>query len=291
MKYSLFLGCTIPARSRNYELSSRAVAEKLGLNLVDIPGFACCGFPMKASKQDAAKLLAARNLAMAEELDMGICTLCSACTSMLAEVSFHLEHDPKQRDEVNRKLAKIGRKYNGNVKVTHFSRVLLEDIGPDKISDSVEVDLKGMRVAVHYGCHYLKPSNIYPEAENPEIPSSLDLLLEAAGVESVAYERKMDCCGGAVLVGDEKTALTLAREKLSHVRTAGADAMCVVCPFCSVMYDDNQKSIESQFEEEYGIPVLFLPQIIGLAMGLGRKELGLNMNVVKTKKLTEGILE
>jgi heterodisulfide reductase subunit B len=291
MKYSLFLGCTIPARSRNYEISSRVVAEKLGLELVDIPDFACCGFPMKASKQGAATLLAARNLALAEELGMGICTLCSACTSMLAEVSFHLQHNPGQRDEINSKLAKIGRKYEGNVEVTHFSRVLLEDIGVDRIRDSVKVDLKGMRVAVHYGCHYLKPSEIYPEGENPEAPSSLDSLLEAVGVESIEYERKMDCCGGAVLVGDEKTALALAREKLSHVQAAGADAMCVVCPFCSVMYDDNQKSIESQFEEEYGIPVLFLPQIIGIAMGLGRKELGLNMNVVKTKKLTEGILE
>lgn len=289
-KYSLFLGCTIPARSRNYEMSARAVAGKLGIEMVDIPEFACCGFPMKASKQKKAGILAARNLALAEASGMGICTLCSACTSMLSEEAYNLDHNPGQLEETNRQLAKIGRKYTGNVTVRHFGRVLLEDVGLERIRKSATVDLKGLTVATHYGCHYLKPSHIYPGGENPEDPSSLDLLLEAVGAEPVGYKRKNDCCGGAVLVADEQTALTLAKEKLDHVKEAGADAMAVVCPFCSVMYDDNQKSIETQFKEEYGIPVLFLPQILGLAMGIDRKELGLNMNVVKTKKLTEDIL-
>jgi heterodisulfide reductase subunit B len=291
MKYSLFLGCTIPARSRNYEMSARAVAQKLGMEFVEVPDFACCGFPMKASKQGDAGILAARNLALAEESQAEICALCSACTSMLAEEAFHIEHSSDRRQEVNRRLTRIGRKYEGNVRVRHFSRVLLEDIGPERIRESVKVDLKGMKIAMHYGCHYLKPSQIYSEPENPEDPSSLELLLEAVGAYPIDYERKMDCCGGAVLASDENTALSLAREKLRHVKDAGADAIGVVCPFCSVMYDDNQKGIENQFEEEFGVPVLFLPQILGIAMGLGRKELGLNINVVKTKALTEGIIE
>ena len=187
MKYSLFLGCTIPARSRNYEMSARAVAESLGLELMDIPDFACCGFPMKASKQREAGLLAARNLALAEEKGLEICTLCSACTSMLAEEAHHLERNPEQRQKVNGQLAKIGRKYEGNVKIRHFGQVLLEDVGLDRIKNSVKVDLKGMKVAMHYGCHYLKPSEIYPTGESPEKPSSLDSLLEAVGAEPVSY--------------------------------------------------------------------------------------------------------
>ena len=291
MTYSLFLGCTIPARSRNYEMSARAVAQSLGLEFTEISDFSCCGFPIKASKQREAGFLAARNLALAEESGVEICALCSACTSMLAEEAFHIEHSSDKREEVNRRLARIGRKYEGNVRVRHFSRVLLEDIGLEKIRESVKVDLKGLKIATHYGCHYLKPSDIYHKRENPEDPSSLELLIQTVGAHPVDYERKMDCCGGAVLASDENTALTLAREKLAHVKDAGADAICVVCPFCSVMYDDNQKGIEKLFEEEYGIPVLFLPQILGIAMGLGRKELGLNINVVKTKELTEGIIE
>jgi heterodisulfide reductase subunit B2 len=289
MKYALFLGCTIPARSRNYEMSARAVAHRLGIELVDIFDFSCCGFPLKSSDMKQAGLLAARNLALAEAQGLPICTLCSACTSMLAEEAHLLARDRALLEEVNRKLGKVGLSYSGHVKVKHFARVLMEDVGLDRIREAVTVDLKGLPVATHYGCHYLKPSEIYEGVEDPENPSSLEALVTAVGARSVEYAHKRDCCGGAVLVADEETALKMAKGKLDHVKNAGAKAMNVVCPFCSVMYDDNQKSIENQFETSYGIPVLFLSQILGLAMGFDRKELGLNMNVVKTKGLTEEI--
>jgi heterodisulfide reductase subunit B len=290
MKYALFLGCTIPARSRNYEIAARNVAKKLGLELIDLPDFSCCGFPMKSLDRRAANLLAARNLALAEEHDLSICTLCSACTAMVAEEIQELNRDLELREKVNQQLAKVGRHYKGSVKVKHFAHVLLEDIGLDSIRGAVTVDLKGLKVALHYGCHYLKPSRIYPGGENPEAPTSLERLTNAVGVKSVCYERKMDCCGGSLMVTDENTGLTMAKEKLDRIRAAGARAIGLVCPFCSVMYDDNQKSIETQFGVNYQIPVLFLPQILGLAMGLSRRELGLNMNVVNTKNLTEEIL-
>ena len=290
MRYALFLGCTIPARSRNYELSARAVAHRLGIEFVDIVDFSCCGFPLKSSDMKEAVLLAARNLALAEAQDLPVCTLCSACTSMLAEVAHQLANDSALLDEVNGELGRVGLTYGGKAEVKHFARVLMEDVGLDRIREEVKVDLKGLTVATHYGCHYLKPSKIYDGVEDPEDPSSLEELVDAAGARSVEYAHKKDCCGGAVLVADEETALRMAKGKLDHVKEAGARAMNVVCPFCSVMYDDNQKSIENQFEVSYGIPVLFLPQILGLAMGFDRKELGLNMNVVKTKSLTEEII-
>jgi heterodisulfide reductase subunit B len=290
MKYALFLGCTIPARSRNYEMSARVVAHKLGIEFVDIFDFSCCGFPLKSSDSGQARLLAARNLALAEAQGLPICTLCSACTSMLAEEAHLLRRDKALRDKVNVELNKVGLSYGRHAEVKHFARVLLEDVGLDRIRKAVTVDLKGLPVATHYGCHYLKPSEIYDRTEDPENPSSLEALVEAAGARSVKYEHKRECCGGAVLVADEETALKMAKRKLDHVKNAGAKVMNVVCPFCSVMYDDNQKSIESRFEADYGIPVLFLPQILGLAMGFDRKELGLNMNVVKTKGITEEIV-
>lgn len=290
MKYALFLGCTIPARSRNYEMAARNVAKKLGLELIDLADFSCCGFPMKPTDWRAANLLAARNLALAEEYDLSICTLCSACTAMLAEEKHELDRDLELREKVNKQLAKVGRHYRGAVKVKHFARVLLEDVGLDPIREAVTVDLKGLAVAMHYGCHYLKPSRIFPGGEDPEAPSSLGLLLKAVGAQSISYEREKDCCGGAVMVIDEHTALAIAKEKLDRVQDSGAKAIGLVCPFCSVMYDDNQKSIETLFRVKYQIPVLFLPQILGLAMGLSRKQLGLNMNVVSTKNLMEEIL-
>ncbi len=290
MKYALFLGCTIPARSRNYEMSARVVARRLGLDLLDIPNFSCCGFPLKSSDGKKAGLLAARNLALAEAEGVSICTLCSACASMLAEEAHLLGRDRTLLGETNTELEKVGLSYGGSVKVKHFARVLLDDVGLAPIREAVSVDLKGLAVATHYGCHYLKPSEIYDKAEDPENPSSLEEILAAVGAKSVPYDRKKDCCGGGVLVAHEQTALEMSKQKLDRVKKAGARAMNVVCPFCSVMYDDNQKSIEGRFDVSYEMPVLFLPQIMGLAMGFDRKELGLNMNVVKTKKLTEEII-
>ena len=289
MKYGIFLGCTIPARARNYEMSARAVAERLGIELVDIPDFSCCGFPMKSSNLDSARLLAARNLALAEEQELTIVSLCSSCNSMLAEEAHRLEHDRKALEETNEALSTIGRKYGGTTKVKHFARVLLDDVGLDAIQEAVTKNLGGLKVAIHYGCHYLKPTEIYPDGENPDHPDSLDQLVRAVGAEPVPYGMERNCCGGAVMAADENTALAMAREKLEHVKASGARAMTLVCPFCSVMYDSNQKSIESTFDAEYRIPVLFLTQVLGLAMGLDRKTLGLNMNVVKTKELTEEI--
>ncbi|RPI70282.1 MAG: disulfide reductase, partial [Desulfobacteraceae bacterium] len=161
MKYAFFLGCTIPARSRNYELSARNVAQKLGVELNDIPGFMCCGFPIKAADKHAALLMSAYNLALARQKGLDICALCSSCTSALTEAAHELEHDEEARKKINEQLAKAGLKYEGHTKVRHFARVLYEEVGPEKIKQQFTRDLKGLKVASHYGCHYLKPSEIY----------------------------------------------------------------------------------------------------------------------------------
>ena len=286
MKYSLFLGCTIPARARNYELSARAVAARLDLEFVDIEGFSCCGFPLEASDEMGAILLAARNLALAEERDFEICSLCSACSSMLTKTAYRLNRDRALKDKVNLELSKVRREYKGTVRVRHFARILIEDIGLEKIKKSVKRDLKGLKVATHYGCHYLKPSYIYEGFDDPQDPKTLEQILDAVGAINIQYKRKKDCCGGPVLLSDEAVALRLAEEKLKYVKEAGADIMNLVCPFCDLMFDSNQKGIEAKSGIEFNIPVLYLPQIVGLAMGLGRKELGLNLNSVNTKDLT-----
>jgi len=159
-----------------------------------------------------------------------------------------------------------------------------------KISQGIKVDLKGLPVAIHYGCHYLKPSYVFDDFENPEEPRSIHLIIERIGANVVEYKGEKDCCGGAVLAFDENTAINLAKSKLINVKNAGAKAMVVVCPFCSVSYDDGQKTIEKKFEIEIGIPVLFLPQLVGLSLGIDPKALGMNLNTVKTKNLLEEVL-
>jgi heterodisulfide reductase subunit B len=289
LRYALFLGCTIPARSRNYELSARKVAGRLGLDLVDLEGFICCGFPVKSADKKSGLILGAYNLALAQKKGFDLCALCSSCTSALTEVAHHLAEDESLRKEVNESLAKVGLSYEGGVKVRHFARILYEEVGKDRIKPALSRDLKGLRIATHYGCHYLKPSEIYDSFDQVEDPHTLDELFALTGAEVVEYGSKKRCCGGPVLAVDEKTALSVAKAKLDDIQASGANAIGLVCPFCSVMYDSNQKGIESQFGTSYNLPVFYLPQVMGMAMGMDKKEIGLNMNVVKTADLMRSL--
>lgn len=286
-EYAFFLGCTVPVRALNYEISARRVADAFGIKLVDLEDFMCCGFTIKSIDQRAALLMAARNLAIAEENKRDICTLCSACTSFLTEVNKELKEDKGFREEVNKDLASIGKKYNGTVEVKHFARILYDDVGIPKIQEGIINPLGGLKIAAHYGCHYLKPSEIY-NFEDPEAPFTLDRLIEATGATSVGYMNKNMCCGGGILGIDEDTALGMSKVKLDSIKD-NADAIVLVCPFCDIMYDMNQKRIESKFEVKYEIPVLFYPQLLGMALGLNPQELGIDMNRVRATNLLEKI--
>ena len=284
-EYALFIGCTIPSRARHYELSARRVAHAFGVELIDLPEFTCCGFPLGSINRRTSILMAARNLSIAEAAGLNICTMCNACTSILSEVNWLIKGDPEMRDNIKADLAELGREYSGNVEVKHVARIFYEDIGIDKLKASVSRDMSEFEFASHYGCHYLKPSEFYGGFDAPEDPQSLDTLVSAVGALPASYENKRECCGGALLAIDENIALQMSRDKLERIKASGADAINLVCPFCSIMYDDSQRRIEKMFGAEYNIPVLYYPQILGLAIGLEPEELGLNMNRIKTAGL------
>ncbi|OQX56676.1 MAG: hypothetical protein B5M53_00200 [Candidatus Cloacimonas sp. 4484_209] len=285
MRFALYLGCTVPIRTPNYEISARKLAKKIGIEFIDIPEFTCCGFPVKPVSVNMAMLMATYNLALAEEKSLDICTLCSACTSTLTEVVYKLNKDNGLKKKINLQLEKIGKKYEGRIKVKHFARILYEDVGIERLKKFVKVPLNGFRFAAHYGCHYLKPSEIYDGFDNPERPVSLDKMIEITGAQSVDYKEKNLCCGGGILGIDENIALKMASEKLENIE--GADAMVLICPFCSVMYEANQRQINKRFSSDINLPVLFLPQILGLSMGIPEEEMGFRFNKVKTKSLLE----
>ncbi len=284
MRYALFLGCTIPARGRNYELSARKVASALGMELVDVDDFMCCGFPVRSADIGSSLLLSGYNLALAQKKGLDVCTLCSSCTSALAESVHHLSHEG-ERAEINKRLEKAGLQYDGQVKVRHFARILHDEIGLDELKRSFKRGLGSLRVAIHYGCHYLKPSEAHDRFDSVENPRTLDNLTALTGAVVVDYLDRKKCCGGPLLPVDEKTSILAAKQKLDRIKEAGENAICLVCPFCAVMFDGNQKTIETEFKIGYDLPVIYLPQLLGLAMGFGAKELGFNMNVVKTKNL------
>lgn len=286
MKYALFLGCTVPTRGLNYELSTRKVCEKLGIELVDIPQFSCCGFPIRSVSNETGFIMAVRNLAIAEKQGLPIITLCSACTETLTEANHMAKENPEFLRRMNKSLEQIGLKYNGTVEVKHFARMLHEDYGIDRLRKAVTKPLDGITVAAHYGCHYVKPSKVYGKYDDPENPHSLGELIEATGAKVQDYRAWQMCCGGSILGAREETALKMAKSKLDSVKKSGAQALVLICPFCSVMYEGNQKKIEKEFESEYKLPIIYYPMLLGLAMGLNAKEeLGFNLSRVKAKKL------
>jgi len=289
-EYTLFLGCTVPVRALNYEISARKVAGKLGLRLSDVPDFSCCGYPVKSVHRYAYLLMAARNLALAEKKGLPLCTLCSACCGALTEANHEIQENEKLRKRINEDLFEwLGMRYEGGIRVTHFIRVLYQEVGRKRILEQLQADLSSLRVAPHYGCHYTKPSTIYNRTEDPEDPKSLDKLIEATGAQSVQYEDKLQCCGGGVLAFDEQVALAMAHRKLDHLRAQQADAMILLCPFCNIMYEGNQRKIEKAYQTEYKLPILYYPQLLGLALGLKPDELGMKMNRVRTTELVKKI--
>ena len=288
--YTLFLGCTVPVRAANYEISARKVADRLDVQLHDIPEFACCGYPIKSVNHYAYLLMAARNLALAEEKGYPLCTLCSACCGALTEANHEIQEDEKLRNRINEDLSRsMGKEYKGSIRVTHYVRVLKEDVGYKKIAKEIQVDLSSLHLAPHYGCHYTKPSTVYAKIEDPENPKSLDELIEVTGARSISYENKLSCCGGGVLAIDEQVALGMAKNKLDHIRASQADGMILICPFCDIMYESNQKKIEKMAGIDYKLPTLFYPQLLGLAMGMEPDELGMKMNRVKPNELLKKI--
>jgi heterodisulfide reductase subunit B len=291
VKAAFYLGCTIPVRAQNFELSTRRVAEALGIELIDLPAAGCCGYPVRSVNMREARVTAAAVLADAQEASVELITICTACTGVLTETAKELNHHPELRDEVNRDLARVGKRYDGNVRVRHFARVLLEEIGVETLRAKIQVPLAGFKFAPHYGCHYLKPGEAYGEFDSIENPATLDRLIEVAGARSVQYRGKKECCGGACLAVDEGLALSISKLKLDAIKQQGADGIVLVCPFCSIMYDSSQKKIETENQVEYSLPVLYYPQLLGLAFGMDpKKDLGFQMNRVKAGELLDRIL-
>ncbi len=285
-KWLIFLGCAIPYRVASFEISSRKVLAKLGVELVEMPEFNCCGLPFDPVSHETMLILAAKNLAMAEQQGLNILTLCPGCAGTLKKVNKILKADPKQREEVNAHLKEAGLEFKGSVEVKHLLQFLKEDIGVEKIKASVSRPLTGLKVAEHNGCHLLRPKE-YIGFDDPEDPQTLKTLIEATGATCLDYIDETECCGAPSVGVNDKVALGLARDKLTHIKAVQAQALITICPFCHIMYDTNELRIEKTFNEVYGIPILHYPQLLGLAMGLTPEELAFGELRVNPQKITE----
>jgi heterodisulfide reductase subunit B len=283
-KYLMFLGCAIPYRVSAFEISARKVFGKLGIELVEMPEFNCCGLPLDPVSHEMMLILAARNLALAEQKGLNIITLCPGCAGTLKKVNKILKEDNVLRDEINHHLKEAGLEFKGTADAKHFMQVLIEDIGLEKVKDSVVKPLTMLKVAEHNGCHILRPKE-YIGFDDPEDPKTLKTLIEATGATCLDYMDETECCGAPSVGVSDKVALALARDKLNHVKSVKAEAMVTICPFCHIMYDTNELRIEKTFNEVYGIPILHYPQLLGLAMGMKPEELAFNELRVDVSKV------
>lgn len=280
MRYALFLGCTTLARLWGYEISTRKVAERLGVELVDMPGSSCCGTSyLETLDHLTAVALAARNICIAEEMGLDIVTVCNGCTEVLTKANKELREDPGIREEVNGVLAEVGKQFKGTVEVKHFVRMLRDDVGLEKIKSEVSHPLKGLGAGVHYGCHMLKPSDVMM-FDDPEAPTSLDELVDATGASSIAYPNKLECCTGPIMGVREDVTWSVGLEKVETVKKY-ADIMVTACPFCFITYERCQLMAD----ESPDVPVVHYPQLLGLALGLDYEELGLKLNRIDASAL------
>jgi len=284
-KYALFLGCTTPVKVPQYELASRWVCEYVGIELIDVEEFTCCGINQVNLSIEAGLLMAAMNLALAEARGLDILTLCAACTGALAEAIEKLK-DETTRNGVNEKLRDVGLEYKGKTKVRHISRLLYEEVGTERIKREIKKDLSALRVAPHYGCHYLRPKSAFENFEEPDNPRTLHELISATGAQPVEYEALNLCCRGKVSSVSEDLSRALVQKKLDCLANKEVDAMVLQCQTCYLMYSDQQKELNRKYDNKYNLPVILYPQLLGIALGAEPvKDLGLNLHNISPEKI------
>lgn len=286
-KFLLFLGCAIPYRVASYEISTRKVLAKLGIELVEMPEYNCCGLPIDPVNHEMMLTLAARNLCLAEQQGLNIVALCPGCAGTLRKINKKLKKNKELREKINGYLKETGLEFKGTIEAKHLLQLLAEDVGLEKIKNAVKKPLTNLRVTEHGGCHVSRPAEGIG-FENPENPEILKNLIEATGARYVEYTDKLACCGAPTVGINDRIPLKLTREKLVHIKDAGAQALITVCPFCHMMFDTNQRRIERMFNENFKIPVLHYPQLLGLAMGFSPEELDLKgLRVDPTQIVTQ----
>jgi len=276
VKYASFLGCQIPMRLPSIEIASRKVFSKLGLKTVDLPGYSCCPEPVISRLLDETAWLtiSARNLAIAEELNLDLMTLCNGCYETLIEANEVLRNDPEKMEKVNAILRRYGKQYTGNVEVKHVVEVLYEEIGIQKIRDNL-VKPQKMQAALHYGCH------MYRELNGEDImrkPNMMKELISVTGVEIIDYGLERLCCGYPSMQADEDFSLTQRLlPKLRSIEESGAEAVLLSCPACTIQFEMGQISLKPR-GHQYSFPCINLMELLALSFGFSPKDLHLELH-------------
>jgi succinate dehydrogenase / fumarate reductase cytochrome b subunit len=285
MKYAFYTGCVAKGAGRELYSSSVAVAKRLGIELHEMTNVSCCGAGVVSEKDPLlSDTLNARTFAIAEELNLDILNICGTCQGVMVKAQKSINGDKKRKDNINEILKDGGHQYKGNVKVKHILHILIEDFGLDKLKTFVKKPLKGLKVAPFYGCYLLRPS-VYSNFSSPDRTTALEDLITALGGEPVEYEGRSKCCGFPILMMNKENSLTLSGISLKEAKDKGADCLVTPCPLCHLNLDPYQPDIDKIVNTKLNLPILHLPQLVGIALGIDSKELGLNKHIVSIDKL------
>jgi heterodisulfide reductase subunit B len=286
MKYSYFPGCSAESTARDMHESTLEVAKALGIELIEPKGWTCCG---ATAGHQTDKLLSvalpAASLAKVKDDGLDMVVSCAACYNRMEVANHEIQNSEQMRKDVGEAL---GRDYDGSVNVKHFMEVLLEDVGIDKIKESVKHPLNGMKVACYYGCLLVRPNEV-TKLDDPENPTFLDKLVTALGAESLDWPHKVECCGGGLSMSRTDIVVSLTDSILEMAQASGAQCIAVACPMCQVNLDLRQLDIKKQLSKEYNMPIVYITQLIGLCLGIPQEKLGLGKLMISPSKVIEAI--
>jgi heterodisulfide reductase subunit B len=286
-KFALFPGCLMPTEQYAYELSLRETLPLLGIELVDVEGFSCCGEPMKSVNQLLTLYLSARNLAIAQKHHLDVFVPCAMCHLALTECQHILEENPAMKERINGMLAAEGLTYSEKRMIVHTVDLLYDHVGLEKIKEHVKKPLTDLKIAAHYGCHILRPSEI-GRPDDSENPQKIEGILKTLGAEPMNYPSKLDCCGAPLLANLPESALTKTGQKLQVIQELGIQGLVDVCPWCHKMFDSRQVKAGETVATKLEVPVFYLTQLLGLAMGISPEKLGLELNLSPVEKIQPG---
>ena len=286
MKLGYYPGCTLHGTAREYNASTKAVSKVVGLELVEIQDWNCCGALEAIFDKELSMGLSARNIYLAQRTGLDLVIPCSICSHNLGRADKAMRTDESFRGKIERAL---GDKYRQNgFKIKHLLDVMANDVGVEALAKSFKRSLKGIRAVPYYGCLLVRPSEV-SKFDNPENPTSLDSLIKATGAECLPYSQKTKCCGGNLLMSNQDYAFKLTQKLFDEAKAQGANCIVVACPMCHMLLDGQQTMVEKAHNTKIDMPILYFTQLIGLAMGLGEKELELDRNMVSPGKLISSI--
>jgi succinate dehydrogenase / fumarate reductase cytochrome b subunit len=267
------------------------VSAQLGIELEELYDGNCTGAGVISEHEpELADALNARNFALAQKMGLDLVNICSTCQGVQSLVQEKLDRDEAYRAKINERLAEEGLEYKPGLTIKNFMWVLVEDFGLDKLKEQVARPLAGLRCGPFYGCYILRPSRILGMEEHPERDNYLEQIIETVGAEPVDYDGKNKCCGFPILTNNRKNSLTQAGSHIAEAQDQGADCLVTPCPLCHLNLDAQQPSAAQVIERELGVPILHLPQLIGLAIGISPEELRMDRHVIGTQAVLDKVL-